>query len=171
MTFKELTMTGPGNYDIGIVVSPPPHMRGQRDTSDGYDERTLLARLTGGTLTGSSDKGMLEVNLMAPSGIEDDDGDRIILASFEFHSFQLESAYNGFLYFKGYLSAVEAHSQEVYDSIKRLRKIEEFEKIPTLTSSDGRLKYLPRALPEAQQFIGWQALVTVRPVPAMYPAG
>lgn len=168
MTFTALTLRGTGSYDIGIVVEPPPHLRGHRDTGDDNDERTLLAKLEGGTLTGSSEKGIFEVNLMAPPGVEDDDGDRIILASFEFHSFHLESAFNGLLYFKGYLSAVEAHSQEIYNSLIWLSETEEFEKIPALTSSDGRLKYLPRALPEAQKFIGWQARVTVMTTPPVH---
>lgn len=163
MTFKELELFGDGKYGIGITVEPTPHLRLHRDNGDGYDETTLLAKIKGGTLIGASKNDSYEVNLMAPQGVEDSDGDRIILASFEFHSLQLESAYNGVLHFKGYLSAVEAHPQEVYDSLRGRMTSEEYEKVPALVTATGRLKFLPPTYEEAQQFIGWQAKVSLRP--------
>ena len=163
MTFKELELFGDGNYGIGITVEPTPHLRLHRDSGDGYDERTILAKVKGGTLIGASKSDSYEVNLMAPLGVEDDDGSRIILASFEFHSLQMESAYNGVLRFKGYLSAVEAHSQETYDAIRGLTTVEQFEQVPALTTATGRLRYLPPSCEDAQQFIGWKAEVSLRP--------
>lgn len=163
MTYKELELYGTGKYGIGIVVEPTPHLRLHRDSGDGYVDRILLAKVKGGTLIGASKSDSYEVNLMAPLGVEDSDGSRIILASFEFHSLQMESAYNGIIHFKGYLSAVEAHSQETYDSIRDLTTVEQFEQVPALTTAVGRLKYLPPTCVEAQQFIGWQAKLTVRP--------
>lgn len=163
MTFKELELFGDGKYGIGITVEPTPHLRLHRDSGDGYVDRILLAKVKGGTLIGASKSDSYEVNLMAPLGVEDHDGSRIILASFEFHSLQLESAYNEVLHFKGYLSAVEAHPQEVYDSLRGLMTSEEYEKVPALTTATGRLKYLPPTYEEAQQFIGWQTKVSLRP--------
>lgn len=163
LTFKELELFGIGKYGIGIEVEPNPHLRVHRDSGDGYSQRTLLAKILGGTFTGVSKNDSYEVNLMAPLDVEDVDGDRIILASFEFHSLQLESAYNGVLHFNGYLSSVNAHSQGTYDSIRDLRTVEEFEQVPALTTATGRLKYLPPTCAEAQQFIGWQAKLSLRP--------
>lgn len=163
MEFKELELFGTGNYGIGIVVEPAPHFRLHRDSGDGYNRRTLLAKVKGGTFLGASKNDSYEVNLMAPLDVEDTDGDRIILASFEFRSLQLDSAYNGVLQFRGYLSAVEAHSQETYDLIRSFKTVEEYEKVSALTTVTGRLKYLPPTHAEAQQFLGWQAELTVRP--------
>lgn len=163
MTFKELELFGDGKYGIGIALEPTPHTRLHRDVNDGYVDRVLLAKIKGGTMLGTTKNDSYEINLLAPLGVEDDDGSRIILASFEFHSFQLESAYNGVLRFKGYLSAVEAHSQETYDAIRGLTTVEQFEQVPALTTATGRLRYLPPSFEEAQQFIGWKAEVSLRP--------
>lgn len=163
MTFKELELFGDGNYGIGIFLEPTPHTRLHRDDNDGYVERVALAKIKGGTMLGTTKNDSYECNLMAPLGVEDYDGSRIILASFEFHSLQLESAFNGVLHFKGYLSAVEAHSQETYDAIRGLTTVEQFEQVPALTTATGRVKYLPPTHDEAQQFIGWQAKISLRP--------
>jgi hypothetical protein len=163
MTFKELELFGDGNYGIGIFLEPTPHTRLHRDANDGYVERVALAKIKGGTMLGATKNDSYEFNLMAPVGVEDLDGSRIILASFEFHSLQLETAFNGILHFKGYLSAVEAYSQETYDSIRGLTTPDQFEQVPALTTATGRLKYLPPVCEDAQQFIGWQAKVSLRP--------
>ena len=168
MKIEELQLSGDGKYDIGITVEPMPHMRGNRYNDDGYyDGITLLAKVKGGTFTGtsknSSNNNCYEVNLMAPQGVEDVDGDRIVLASFEFHSLQLDNAYNGVLRFTGFLSAAEAHPQGVYDSIAGLTSPEDLEKVPALTTVTGMLKYFPPTWEEAQQFIGWKAQLTIRP--------
>jgi hypothetical protein len=164
MKIEELQLSGDGKYDIGITVEPMPHLRLSRLDDDGYREGiTLLAKVRGGTFLGTNKNNSYEVNLMAPYGVEDHSGDNIILASFEFHSLQLDSAYNGILHFTGFLSAAEAHSKETYDALAGLSTTEEFERIPALTTSTGRLKYLPPLWEEAQQFLGWQAKLTVRP--------
>lgn len=164
MKFEELKMFGTGSYDIGITVEPMPHLRGSRFNDDGYAEGiTLLARVKGGTLSGAAKVNSFEVNLMAPEGVEDEDGSRVILASFEFHSLLLDNAHNGILRFNGFLSAAEAHPQAVYDSLTFLASTEEFEKVSALTTATGRIKYFPPVWEEAQQFIGWQAQLTMRP--------
>ena len=58
----------------------------------------------------------------------------------------LDSAHNGILRYKGFLSAAEAHTQGVYDSLVGLTTPEEFEKIQALTTATGRLKYFPARL-------------------------
>lgn len=164
MEFDELKMFGTGRYDIGITVEPMPHLRGNRSNDEGYiNGIILLARLKGGTMTGASRVNSFEVNLMAPEDVEDYDGSRIILASFEFHSLMLDSAHNGVIRYKGFLSAAEAHTQDVYDSIVGLKTPEEFEKVTALTTATGRLKYFPPVCEDAQQFIGWQANLTMKP--------
>jgi hypothetical protein len=164
LKFDELKMSGTGSYDIGITLEAMPHLRGNRFDDDGYlDGLLLFARLKGGTINGASRVNSYELNLMAPSGIEDHDGSRIILASFEFHSLMLDSAHNGTLRYKGFLSAAEAHTQDVYDSLVGLKTLEEFEKISALTTATGRLRYLPPVFEPAQQFIGWQANITMKP--------
>lgn len=164
MKFDELTMSGTGKYDIGITVEPMPHLRGNRVDDEGYaDGIILLARIKGGLLSGVSRVNSYEANLMAPEGVEDYDGSRIILASFEFHSLVLDTAHNGILRFKGFLSSVEAHTQDVYDSLVGLTTPEEFEKIPALTTVTGGLKYFPPVHKGAQRFIGWQANLTMKP--------
>lgn len=164
MKFDELTMFGTGKYDIGIAVEPMPHLRGGRGNDEGYvDGITLLARLRGGTMSGATHVNSYELNLMAPENVEDYDGSRIILASFEFHSLMLDTAHNGVLRFKGFLSSAEAHTQDVYDSLAGLTTPEEFETVDALTTSTGRLKYFPPVCEAAQQFIGWQANITMKP--------
>lgn len=164
MELDELTMFGTGTYDIGITVEPMPHLRGNRNNDGGYyNGLILLARLKGGTLSGSTRVSSYEANLMAPVDVEDIDGSRIILASFEFHSLVLDSAHNGVMRYKGFLSAAEAHTQDVYDSLVGLTAPEEFEQIPALTTATGRLKYFPPVYEPAQQFIGWQANITMKP--------
>lgn len=164
MKFDELKMFGTGKYDIGITVEPMPHLRGNRYNDDGYVEGiVLLARIKGGTFTGASRVNSFEANLLAPEGVEDYDGSRIILASFEFHSLTLDNAHNSVIRYKGFLSAAEAHTQEVYDSLVDLKTSEEFEKIPALTTVTGGLKYFPPVCEAALPFIGWQANLTMRP--------
>jgi hypothetical protein len=164
LKFHELKMSGTGNYDIGITVEPMPHLRGNRSNDEGYiDGIILLARLKGGTMSGATQVNSYELNLMAPVDVEDYDGSRIILASFECHSLMLESAHNGIIRYKGFLSAAEAHTQEVYDSLVGLKTTEEFEKVSALTTATGRLKYFPPVCEGAQQFIGWQANITMKP--------
>lgn len=160
MKFEPLRLHGPDDYSVSIQVQPVRHARFSRGDEDYHGWREI-AEIEGATVIGSSERDSFELNVMAPRGVTDDDGDRIVLASFEFHSFQLDVA-GGVLYFKGYLSAVEAHTQEVHDSIRNLQTVEEFEKVDALT--DGRrLKYLPPVYEPAQQFIGWQARVTMVP--------
>lgn len=164
MKIDELRIFGTGKYDIGITVEPMPHLRGNRYNNEGYvDGIVLLARLKGGTLAGASRVNSFEANLLAPEGVEDYDGSRIVLASFEFHSLKLDNAHNGVIRYKGFLSAAEAHPQEVYDSLVDLKTPEEFEKIPALTTVTGGLKYFPPVYEAAQQFIGWEAHLTMRP--------
>lgn len=164
MRFEQLEMSGTGTYDIGITVEPMPHLRGNRVDDEGYaDGIILLARIKGGSLSGASRVNSYEANLMAPEGVEDYDGSRIVLASFEFHSLMLDTAHNGILRFKGFLSAAEAHTQDVYDSIVGLTTPEEFETVDALTTATGRLKYFPPVCEAVQQFIGWQANLTMKP--------
>lgn len=164
MEFSELTAFGTGQYDIGITVEPMPHLRASRYSDDGFREGiTMLARLKGGVLLGTDKENCFEANLMAPWGVEDHAGDNVILTSFEFHSFQIESARSGLMYFKGFLSGADAHPQSVYDRVKGLTTTEEFEAVEELTSSTGRLKYMPPLWEEAQQFIGYRARLTMRP--------
>lgn len=164
MKFDQLEMSGTGSYDIGITVEPMPHLRGNRTDDEGYADGIIqLARIKGGTLSGAARVNSYEANLMAPDGVEDYDGSRIVLASFEFHSLMLDSAHNGVLRYKGFLSAAEAHTQDVYDSLVGLKTPEEFEKVEALTTATGRLKYFPPVCESVQRFIGWQANITMKP--------
>ena len=169
MQLEQLEMSGTGAYDIGITLEPMPHLRGNRtgdwDILDEYPRGVIpLARIKGGTLAGASraDVNSFEANLLAPEGVEDYDGSRVILASFEFHSLMLDNAHNGVIRYKGFLSAADAHPQEVYESLVDLTKPEEFEKVPALTTVTGGLKYFPPKYEAAQRFIGWQANLTMR---------
>lgn len=168
MQFEQLEMSGTGRYDIGITLEPTPHLRGNRsgdwDLLDEYPSGVIrLAHLKGGTLNGVSQVNSYEANLMAPEDVEDYDGSRIILASFELHSLTLDTAHNGILRFKGFLSAANAHTQDVYDSIVGLTTPDEFEKIQALTTATGGLKYFPPLCEGAQRFLGWQANLTMKP--------
>lgn len=167
MALDELKIFGTGPDDIDITLEPMPHLRGNRTSDwellDEYPKGVIrLAHVKGGALSGTSQANSYEVILMAPEGVEHYDGFRIILASFEFHSLKLDMARNGVLRFKGFLSAAEAHPQEVYDSLVDLKTSEEFEKVPALTTVTGGLKYFPPTYEAAQQFLGWQANLTLR---------
>lgn len=165
MTFQELQLHDFGNYDITIKVEPPTNMRTNQDKD--IDESVRIAKIHGGTLSGPSDEGLYEVNLMAPPGVEEHVwGNRIVLGSFGFKNLQLDGSDKNTLWFKGDLAAVDVYSQEVYDTLVWLDKVRDFEKHPDLTDDDWLLRPRPPANPDAQQFIGWQVFLfmTLNPV-------
>ena len=168
MTFNELKLHGTGAYRVSITLTPIPHVRMSRAIeADSHGNEVSVAQIYGGTLQGAKESGSYEITVTAPPGVTEEDGATIILAAYEFHSFQLESAYNGILRFKGVLSAAETYPQKVYDSLQGLTTQEEFEAIPALIGSYGSLRYLPPTSKELQQFLGWQASVSLIPMTAV----
>lgn len=166
--FEELKVFGTGPYDIGITIEPMPHARLSRYNDDGYyDGITLLARMKGSFLSGvssnSSKNNCYEVNVLTPDDVYGFDGDRIILASLEFHSLNMVSAHNRAIRFSGFFSGANAHYQKIYDSLVGFDKQEEFESLSELTNERGELKYLPPVWEASQKFIGWKANLTVAP--------
>lgn len=166
LELADLNLTGTGAYDIGITLEPVPHVRGGRVSDEEAEAYRLpLVHISGGTLMGanSGSQNSFEVNLYAPDGIEDYDGDSIILASFEFHSLQVDFARGPRIGMVGYLSGAYAYTQDVYDTLADISTQEEYEAVSAITNSVGRIHYMAPKYEPAERFMGWKANIALRP--------
>ena len=166
MELEPLVIEGDGPYDYTFRLEGIPHTRGGR-TTDMEDElyRAVFAEIKGGSMKGSNsrDTNSFEFLVYAPNPVEDIEGDSVILAALEFHSMQMEYARGTNVTMSGFLTAVNAHSNEVYASLAGLKTQEEYESVSALTDSVGRIKYMAPVYKEAQPFMGWKVSITMRP--------
>lgn len=157
---------GEGTSEIHIRLEPirfHRHIRG----GERWDTPFTAARLQGADFTGHAGDGhsRFEANVYAPEGFVDDEGDRCLLASLEFHHVALESAEGGIFRFTGTLAAVNAYSQDTYDSITAGTLLSA---LPELTDDDlpDSIRYLPPVLDSLEAFRGWSAVIECWALPA-----
>lgn len=159
--FASLAIVGDGAYFVSIDLIEAPHARLDRYDDEEPDLRGAVTAdgsdLSGGLKDGRS---IFELNSFAPPGVVESDGDRCILASLEFHSVQMTNARGGIIYLRGFLSAAEAYSQDVFDRIAAGTPLEE---ICEMASEHGGIKYRPPKYVPLQDYLGREA--TIRLVP------
>lgn len=166
MELEPLEITGDGPYDFEFRLEGIPHGRGGR-TTELEDElyRAVFAEIKGGSMQGSNsnDNNSFEFIVYAPNGVEDLEGDPVILAALEFHSVQMSYARGSRVSMTGFLTAVNAYPKEVYPSLAGLTTQEDFEAVDAITNAVGRLKYMAPVYAPAQPFMGWKVGITMRP--------
>lgn len=154
---------GDGTHEIHIRLEPVRYLRGSRN-DDAWESAFTAATLPGAELKGDVSDGpsRFEVNAYAPEGFVDDEGDRCLLASFEFHHVALHDADGGVLTFTGVLVGANAYSQDTY---ARFAAGEPPASIAELVDElPGGIRYLPPALEALDAFRGWNAVISCWPL-------
>lgn len=162
-TLPELSITGAGAHRIWIRLEPVRHVPSARRGAHLVQAFDAVA-LTGADFNGSHDDGLarFEARVYAPPGFEDDDRDRCILASFEFHHVVLNHAQSGRMDFSGVLVGAAAYPQNVYERITAGAPLLE---IPEILDQWGEsVRYQPLPHQELQPFLGWRAKIVVAPL-------
>lgn len=167
MKLEKLIVNGSGPYNYEFRLEGVPHFRGGRST-ELEDElyRSVFAELNGASMQGSSGREndqSFEFTLYAPDGVQDIEGDPVILAALEFHSVKISYASGARVNMTGFLSAANAYPAATYAELEGLKTSEEFEAVDSITNAVGRLKYLPPVYAPAQQFMGWKFEITMVP--------
>lgn len=168
MEMEPLIFKGDGPYNYEFRLEGIPHFRGGRST-ELEDElyRSVFAEIHGGSMQGSSGREndhSFEFVVYAPDGVEDIEGDSVVLATLEFHSVQMTYARGSRVSMTGFLTGVNAYPADAYPQLEGLKTQEEFEAVDAITNAVGRLKYLPPVYAPAQQFMGWKFGITMVPV-------
>lgn len=150
---------GDGTSEIHVRLEP---IRFHRDIrgGEGWQLPFMAAKLTGAEFAGHTADGSscFEASVYAPDGFMDDEGDRCLLASLEFHHVALDSAEGGIYRFTGTLAAANAYSQDTYDRITAGAPLSS---LPELADEDlpGGIRYLPPAQDSLDGFRGWNAVI------------
>jgi hypothetical protein len=154
---------GDGSSEIHIRLEPARFIRPSRN-DERWDSPFTAATLTGAEFTGHATDGpsRFEANVHAPEGFVDDEGDRCLLASFEFHHVALESAEGGVFTFTGVLAGANAYSQDTYTRLAAGKP--PFLLTEMADNLPGGIRYLPPAAQSLDAYRGWNAVISCWPL-------
>lgn len=154
---------GDGTHEIHIRLEPVRYLRGTRN-DDAWESAFTAATLIGAELKGDISDGpsRFEVNAYAPDGFVDDEGDRCLLASFEFHHVALHSAEGGVLIFTGVLVGANTYSQDAYTRFAAGKP--PFLLTEMMDNLPGGIRYLPPAAEALDALRGWNAEISCWPL-------
>lgn len=163
MTLPELTIAGSGSHRIWIRLEPVSHVPSAHPRG-GRAEAFSAVALTGADFNGDHDRGLsrFEARVYAPPGLEDSDGSRCMIASFEFHHIVLDHARNGAMDFTGVLVGALAYPQETYNQLAAGTPLTEID--AAKGRWDGDIRYQPFPHTELQPYLGWRAKIAVAPL-------